>query len=293
MPQPEESEKYVSVRIKDPALFMDESFRFITISEDQGIFAIAGKLTADGSDGPMIIQTYRFLKEKGWDIEKSQKWVGEHKQRSGLEKRSFDSTIAYSIEERNTVRLQGLAIPYNQVSDNPITGMPGIKERILPGAFRKSLASGRDVMMLWNHEVKYVFGRTTRKTLTLNEDEKGVTFMNYPPDSSWAKDLLPSIKRGDYNNMSFSFKDDVKAGMTLEDGKYVRNVSQATLYEISLVPVAVYETTSIGMRGADQFIIDGMMLPDPTSEQKRTMAEIDQFKAVEEKFHNLKSQWLK
>ncbi len=293
MPQPEESEKYISVRLKDPALFIDSTFRFITLSEEQGIFAISGKLKADGTDGPMVIQAYRFLKEKGWDIEKSEKWVGEHKQRAGVEKRSFDAAIGFSKEEHNQIRLQGLAIPYGKLSDNPIIGMPDIKERILPGAFRKSLESGRDVMMLWNHELKYIFGRTTRKTLMLNEDEKGVNFTNFPPDSGWAKDLMPSIKRGDYNNMSFSFKDDVRAGMTLEDGKYVRNVSQATLYEISLVPVAVYETTSIGMRGADQFIVDGMILPDPTSEQKRAVAELDQFKEIEEKFNNLKKQWLK
>ena len=259
------------------------------IYAERGIRATIGKLKGDES-GAVHIREYLFDTEK-WSFAEADKWVTDHKQKAGLEKRSFDTVIGFSKEDKNEVRLRGLAIPYGQLSNNPIQGMPDMKERILPGAFRKSLESGRDVMMLWNHELKYIFGRTSRRTLELHEDEKGVNFTNDPPESSWAKDLLPSIKRGDYSNMSFSFKDDVKPDLTLEDGKYVRNVRQATLYEISLVPFAVYETTSVGLRGAGQFIIDGLMLPDPSAEQKRTMAELDQFKEIEEKFNKLKEQW--
>lgn len=280
--------KYHEIPMQDDGDFV--SFEEKDFFPEKGIRASAGKLKSD-PDGPTHVRQFLFDSEK-WSIADAEKWVDEHKQRSGMEKRSFDTVIGFSKEEHNEVRLRGLAIPYNQLSNNPIQGMADMKERILPGAFRKSLESGRDVMMLWNHELKYIFGRTTRNTLTLNEDERGVSFMNDPPDSNWAKDLLPSIKRGDYSNMSFSFKDDVKPDLTLEDGKYVRNVRQATLFEISLVPFAVYETTSVGLRGAGQFIIDGMMMPDPTTEQKRTMADLDQFKEVEEKFNNLKKQWL-
>lgn len=259
------------------------------IDADRGIRATIGKI--QGAD-TVHVREYLFDTEK-WSFADADKWVTDHHHKPGLEKRSFDTVIGFSKEDKNEIRLRGLAIPYNQISDNPIQGMPDMKERILPGAFRKSLESGRDVMMLWNHELKYIFGRTARGTLTLHEDERGVNFTNDPPESNWAKDLLPSIKRGDYSNMSFSFKDDVKPDLTLEDGKYVRNVRQATLYEISLVPFAVYETTSIGMRSAGQFIIDGMVLPDPTIEQKRTMDELNHFKEVEEQFNKLKEQWVK
>ena len=73
----------------------------------------------------------------------------------------------------------------------------------------------------------------------------------------------------------------------------MRNVTQATLHEISLVPYAVYETTSIGMRSADRFIIDGMVVPDPALEQKREMEELDKFSQVEAQFNQLKEHWLK
>jgi len=278
--------KYHQIPVEDGA-FLKESLSTIDIDADRGIRAAIGKLQ---SDSTIHIRAYQFDAEK-WSLSDAEKWVEEHKQRSGVERRSFDTVIGFSKEDRNEVRLRGLAIPYGQLSNNPIQGMPDMKERILPGAFRKSLESGRDVMMLWNHELKYIFGRTTRGTLQLHEDDKGVNFINNPPDSNWAKDLLPSIKRGDYSNMSFSFTDDVKPYLTLENGKYVRNVTEATLYDISLVPFAVYETTSIVMRSADQFIIDGLVLPDPSTEQKRAVAELDQFKEIEERFNELKKQW--
>jgi len=259
------------------------------IHSERGIRATIGKL--NGSDY-VHIREYLFDAEK-WSLADADKWVVEHQKRAGLEKRSFDTVIGYSKEDRNEVRLSGLAIPYNRLSDNPIQGMPDIKERIMPGAFTRSLESGKDVVMLWNHELKYIFGRTSRGTLKLHEGDEGVSFNNVPPESSWTKDLIPSIKRGDYSNMSFSFKDDVKAGMTLENGKYVRNVTQATLYEISLVPFAVYETTSVGLRSSGSLIIDGIMLPDPAKEIKRATEELDQFKEIEEKFNKLKEHWLK
>jgi len=274
----------------------NDDLDFVSVEEkdflpDKGIRTSGGKLKSD-PDGPIYVRHFLFDQEQ-WSIAEAENWTEDHKRHSGIEKRSFDTLIGFSKGDHNETRLQGKAVPYGEMSDNPIRGLKdGMKERILPGAFTKSLESGRDVMMLWNHELKWIFGRTRRGTLELEERADGIHFRNSPPDSGWANDLLPSIKRGDYSNMSFSFSDDVKPTMTLEDGKYVRNVKQATLYEISLVPYAVYESTSVGMRGAGHLMIDGMMLPDPAAEQERTMAELDKFKDIEAKFNNLKGKWL-
>lgn len=281
----------ISISVMDPGLFVDNSFVVAEGIDGKDIQAVSGKLRSD-PDGFAPVQEYRFAADK-FSRTEAEKWVHDHSRRPGMERRSFDSMVGYSKEEHNVVRLRGLAIPYGQLSDNPIQGMPGMKERILPGAFKRSLESGKDVMMLWNHELKYIFGRTTRGTLKLSEKTDGVHFENDPPDSGWSKDLLPSIKRGDYSNMSFSFTDDVRPFLTMENGKYVRNVSQATLHEISLVPYAVYETTSIGARSAEFMMVDGLMLPDPSAEQKRAEQELDDFKEIEEKFNNLKNHWLK
>jgi HK97 family phage prohead protease len=285
------TDQYIRIRVKDPDLFVEGSFRTITISQEQGIKSVIGKLKSD-PNGSTVIQNYMFDKDK-WTVAEAEKWVEDHKKRSGIEKRSFDSgLIGFSKEDHNVVRLTGLAIPYNKLSDNPISNMPKVRERILPGAFKRSVEGDRDIMMLWNHELKYIFGRTSKRTLILNEGNDGVTFDNVPPESNWAKDLLPSIKRGDYTNMSFSFSDNVEPDWTLENGEYVRNVRDATLFEISLVPFAVYETTSIGQRSSEFMIVDGLVFPDPTFEQRKMEADLNQFKAIEEKFNNLKKVWL-
>lgn len=59
-PEPEVTDKYIRIRVKDPDLFIDTTFRWVTLSEDKGIHSIQGKLKEDGTDGPMTIQSYIF-----------------------------------------------------------------------------------------------------------------------------------------------------------------------------------------------------------------------------------------
>lgn len=291
MPSPDVTENYIRIRVKDPDLFVDSSFRTISISEEQRISSVIGKLKSDPG-GSTVVQSYLFDKDK-WSSAEAEKWVSEHKKRAGVERRSFDAEhISFSKEDHNVVHLRGLAVPYNKLSDNPIAGMPKVKERIIPGAFKKSIESARDVLMVWNHELKYIFGRTSKGTLKLAEGDDGVSFENVPPESSWAKDLLPSIKRGDYSHMSFSFSDDVDPQWTKENGEYVRNVREATLYEISLVPFAVYETTSVGARSSEFLIVDDTVLPDPAFEAKMAEQDLKKFQEVEEQFNKLRDRWI-
>jgi len=146
------------------------------------------------------------------------------------------------------VSLLGLAVPYNKLSVNPIPGLANMREKILPGAFKRSLESGRDVMMLWNHELKFIFGRTSVGTLKLRETSEGVQFENIPPDSQWAKDIIVSIDRKDVSNMSFGFRDSVEPIWTQEGKETIRNVVEATLFEISVVTFPVYPSSSVYTR---------------------------------------------
>jgi hypothetical protein len=75
---PEVTENYVRIRVRDPGLFVDGSFRTIVLSADQGIHAIIGKLKSDPS-GSTVIQNYMFEIAKGWTMEKAQAWVSQHK----------------------------------------------------------------------------------------------------------------------------------------------------------------------------------------------------------------------
>ncbi|HUV74801.1 MAG TPA: HK97 family phage prohead protease [Anaerolineae bacterium] len=75
----EETEDYIEIPVQDAGDFVDDSFRTITLSEDEGIQEVIGKLKSD-PDGPTHVQKYRFDKEKGWTMAKAKAWVEEHEE---------------------------------------------------------------------------------------------------------------------------------------------------------------------------------------------------------------------
>lgn len=72
----ETTEEYVRVRVKNPDLFIDGSFRTIDISVDEGIKAIIGKLKSE-PEGNTVVQAYLFDKEE-WTEDEAVAWVEEH-----------------------------------------------------------------------------------------------------------------------------------------------------------------------------------------------------------------------
>lgn len=81
---PEVTENYVRIRVRDPNLFTDGSFRTIVLSAKDGVHAVIGKLKSDPS-GATVIQNYMFDLAKGWTMEKAQAWVKDHKDAFSLE----------------------------------------------------------------------------------------------------------------------------------------------------------------------------------------------------------------
>jgi len=88
---PEETANFIHIPIRDKGLFVKGMDRTITLSADQGIEAVIGKLKTD-PEGKTHIQKYMFAKDKGWTMEKAQSWVKEHK----------DSVETMSLEEIKT-----------------------------------------------------------------------------------------------------------------------------------------------------------------------------------------------
>ena len=124
------------------------------------------------------------------------------------------------------------------------TNIGSFRERIAPGAFTESLASGRDILALVDHDPKALLGRTRSGTLTLREDDDGLAFDLALPDTRAAADLLALAERGDIGGMSFGFvaKDDHWTGD-------LRELRAVELHEISVVQSwPAYEATSINVR---------------------------------------------
>lgn len=150
-------------------------------------------------------------------------------------------------------RIEGYAAVFNQPSevlDDFWFG--GFREYISPGAFTKTLKDGADVRALLNHDPNFVLGRTRAGTLTLKEDDKGLFYSVTPPDTSWARDLIATMRRGDIDQSSFAFRtvrDRWGVGQT-DDGDEIdeRWVLEAALFDVSPVTYPAYPQTSSDVR---------------------------------------------
>ena len=135
--------------------------------------------------------------------------------------------------------LSGYAATFNDP-----TAIGGYTERIAPGAFARSLASGRDVLALLDHRADVLLGRTRSGSLKLSEDAKGLRFELSVPDTQAGRDVIALAERGDLGGMSFGFVaiDEAWDGNT-------RELRQVELHEISVVQSwPAYQSTEINLR---------------------------------------------
>ncbi|AZF90292.1 MAG: prohead protease [Phage 5P_3] len=157
-------------------------------------------------------------------------------------------------KEADMPHIVGYAAVWNTWSED----LGGFKERFAPHAFAKSLTKA-DVRALWNHDPNYVLGRRGSQTLDLNEDEDGLAFDVLPPDTSWARDLVVTMQRGDVNQMSFGFRavaDSWEQPDDSGDKLYRRTVLDADLYDVSVVTFPAYHASEAHLRalGMESYI---------------------------------------
>jgi HK97 family phage prohead protease len=140
-------------------------------------------------------------------------------------------------------RLRGHAAIFDSVSEL-LYG--SFYEVIRPGAFAESIGKD-DVRALWNHDPGHVLGRNSSGTLELREDQVGLAVDITPPPTTWARDLLVSIERGDVTQMSFAFQT-VTDSWSLLDGVPLRVLEKLSVVEVSPVTFPAYPDTDIGAR---------------------------------------------
>lgn len=105
-------------------------------------------------------------------------------------------------------------------------------EVIRAGAFKQSLAAGRDVLALVDHDKTKVLARTKSGNLRLSEDSQGLAFDIALPNTQAANDILELVGRGDAGGASFAFNVEPSGERWTGRRRELRSV---TLHEISVV----------------------------------------------------------
>lgn len=147
------------------------------------------------------------------------------------------------------IKVSGYAAVFDEETN--IGGM--FREVIKPGAFKAAV--GRDdVVFLINHD-GLPLARTRSGTLTLKEDERGLYMETVlDADDPEVKSIVPKMKRGDLDKMSFAFR--------MENGKEtwdddeedipLRMIERVgSLHDVAIVTTPAYDGTEIGLRSLE------------------------------------------
>ena len=272
-----------SARMRSPAAY--ERFTRTNDKFGPGIHAVWGVKIVEGKD-VLELQAIRFDAAKFTPAE-AKVWLSEHKhspmtfepasetKAAGLtewEQRGSDVQIEIK-GSADAPSLVGCAIPY-EVRSKPVLWF---QEVIARGAASRALKQQQDVRALINHDPTLVLGRTKSGTLKLTEDDKGVHFEIQPPATSYARDLVESVRRGDIGGASFRFR--VPPGGEEWEGARVglmetRRVKDMDLADISIVTFPSYPETHIAMRSWENWKEESATIEVPIPDVKLTQLKL-------------------
>lgn len=167
------------------------------------------------------------------------------------ELRYFPTEIRIEKREDGKTMVEGHAAVFNEMSEN----LGGFREIIHEGAFDDVLED--DVRALFNHDSNLILGRSP-KTLNLSVDSRGLVFKYESPDTTYARDLLVSLERGDVTQSSFGFRiSSVDGSEWVEDeetGALTRHIKKISrLFDVSPVTFPAYPQTDVAKRSLDKW----------------------------------------
>ena len=134
------------------------------------------------------------------------------------------------------------------------------KETIQKGAFTRALKKGNDIHFLAEHDENKILASTRNGSLKLVEDERGLLMTAEISDTSYGRDYHTLIKDCILRNMSFGFSVDKDNWNRGNDGTYTRDISDLTLYEVSVVTNPAYPQSSISARGLN--VVEDIEIPN-------------------------------
>ena len=162
------------------------------------------------------------------------------------ERITMSAEIRAVATDDGSLKIAGYAATFDTEAENL-----NFREKIAPGAFTRSLDSSDPIFLLVNHQADQLpLASTQSGTLKLVQDKVGLRMeANLDPSNPRAAEVASALTRGDVNKMSFAFS--INPGGESREGG-VRTITDCTLYEVSVVNMPAYDSTSVGMRSAEE-----------------------------------------
>lgn len=140
-------------------------------------------------------------------------------------------------------RISMLAVPY----DNSSANLGSFREIYQPGCFSRGLDN--DPRATFNHDEGCILGRKSAGTARFWEDAAGVHVEADAPKTTWADDLLESMRRKDITQSSAAFWI-LQQRWEMRGGEKYRIVEKALLREAAVHSFPAYESTQAGVQPA-------------------------------------------
>jgi uncharacterized protein len=171
------------------------------------------------------------------------------------ETRYLPATELRVVQDADRPRIRGYAIVFDSPSEVLTDYGFRFREVIKREAVAGPLAPGADVRALVDHDSSKLLARTKAGTLRYEITERGVKVEIDPPDTSYARDVLESIRRGDMDGMSFAFSVAKQGDAWDESGEIpVRTVNNiARISEFSVVTFPAYPDTAAAVRSLKEY----------------------------------------
>lgn len=180
-----------------------------------------------------------------------------------------DVELRMEGDETTGRKLKGYAVRFGQRSED----LGGFFEEIDPQAFAVALPQS-DLRALFNHNPSMVLGRQKAGTLRVSTDERGLAYEIDLPNTTLGRDLAESIKRGDIDGSSFSFKvpkDGSGERWERRNGKLYRVVTQvAWMGDVGPVTFPAYTSTKVSVRCLDK--VKEEETPEPIAYERMRQA---------------------
>ena len=160
-----------------------------------------------------------------------------------VEERSLENGTKQTV-------ISGYAIVFDSDSLPLFEGGKRFIEQVDKGALTKTISENKSIRCLFNHDSDKVLGSTRSGTLKLMPDDKGLKIECTPPDTSWTRDCVESLRAGIMEGMSFGFQPIKETWeKPSKAGEFPkRMLKEIKLSEVSPVFQPAYPETSVNLR---------------------------------------------